>query len=84
MDEQEFAEIAQIASLADETPEGRSIVVLAKQKYGLRERGLLEAPAYPSVSHLTMGPNLLASRARYPERTSTTPSGWFERWAISR
>ena len=33
----EFAEIAQIASLADETPEGRSIVVLAKKQFGLRE-----------------------------------------------
>jgi K+-transporting ATPase ATPase B chain len=43
---QEFAEIAQIASLADETPEGRSIVVLAKQKYGLRERDLLESRAH--------------------------------------
>ena len=32
----ELAEVAQLASLADETPEGRSIVVLAKQKYGLR------------------------------------------------
>jgi K+-transporting ATPase ATPase B chain len=42
VDEGEFAEIAQIASLADETPEGRSIVVLAKQRYGLRERDLLE------------------------------------------
>jgi potassium-transporting ATPase ATP-binding subunit len=34
--ERELAEVAQIASLADETPEGRSIVVLAKNKYGLR------------------------------------------------
>jgi potassium-transporting ATPase ATP-binding subunit len=34
--EKELAEVAQIASLADETPEGRSIVVLAKEKYGLR------------------------------------------------
>jgi K+-transporting ATPase ATPase B chain len=33
--ERELAEVAQLASLADETPEGRSIVVLAKQKYGL-------------------------------------------------
>ena len=32
----DLAELAQLASLADETPEGRSIVVLAKQKYGLR------------------------------------------------
>jgi K+-transporting ATPase ATPase B chain len=45
IDEKEFAEIAQIASLADETPEGRSIVVLAKQRYGLRERDLLESHA---------------------------------------
>jgi len=36
--QQELADAAQLASLADETPEGRSVVVLAKQKYGLRER----------------------------------------------
>jgi potassium-transporting ATPase ATP-binding subunit len=36
--QQELADAAQLASLADETPEGRSIVVLAKQKYNLRER----------------------------------------------
>jgi potassium-transporting ATPase ATP-binding subunit len=36
----ELADAAQLASLADETPEGRSIVVLAKQKYGLRGREL--------------------------------------------
>jgi K+-transporting ATPase ATPase B chain len=35
-----LADAAQLASLADETPEGRSIVVLAKQKYNLRERDL--------------------------------------------
>jgi K+-transporting ATPase ATPase B chain len=34
----ELADAAQLASLADETPEGRSIVVLAKQEYGLRAR----------------------------------------------
>jgi K+-transporting ATPase ATPase B chain len=34
----ELAEVAQLASLADETPEGRSIVVLAKERYGLRGR----------------------------------------------
>jgi K+-transporting ATPase ATPase B chain len=34
----ELADAAQLASLADETPEGRSVVVLAKQRYGLRER----------------------------------------------
>jgi K+-transporting ATPase ATPase B chain len=35
-----LADAAQLASLADETPEGRSIVVLAKEKYGLRGRGV--------------------------------------------
>ncbi|MEU0528235.1 potassium-transporting ATPase subunit KdpB [Streptomyces niveus] len=34
----ELADAAQLSSLADETPEGRSVVVLAKEKYGLRER----------------------------------------------
>jgi potassium-transporting ATPase ATP-binding subunit len=37
---EELAEAAQLASLADETPEGRSIVVLAKEKHGLRARDL--------------------------------------------
>jgi K+-transporting ATPase ATPase B chain len=40
VEELELAEIAQLASLADETPEGRSIVVLAKERFGLRERQL--------------------------------------------
>ncbi|HMN80930.1 MAG TPA: potassium-transporting ATPase subunit KdpB [Burkholderiaceae bacterium] len=38
--EAELADAAQLSSLADETPEGRSVVVLAKQKHGLRERDL--------------------------------------------
>ncbi|MFO1418670.1 MAG: potassium-transporting ATPase subunit KdpB [Methylotetracoccus sp.] len=37
---EELADAAQLASLADETPEGRSIVVLAKQRFGLRERDI--------------------------------------------
>lgn len=40
--EQELAEAAQLASLADETPEGRSVVILAKEKFGIRERNLEE------------------------------------------
>ena len=43
--EQELADAAQLASLADETPEGRSIVVLAKEKYGIRGRDMLELAA---------------------------------------
>ncbi len=41
----ELAEAAQLSSLADETPEGRSIVVLAKEKYGLRGREMKELAA---------------------------------------
>jgi len=40
VDEKQLADAAQLASLSDETPEGRSIVVLAKEKYGLRERAI--------------------------------------------
>jgi len=42
---QELAEAAQLASLADETPEGRSVVALAKEKYGLRAREMSETYA---------------------------------------
>ena len=41
-----LADAAQLASLADETPEGRSIAVLAKQSFGLRERALNELDAH--------------------------------------
>ena len=56
---QELAEAAQLASLADETPEGRSIVVLAKEKYGLRGRTVSateEAPAGDAL-HPLHGPD---------------------------
>ncbi|HVV47913.1 MAG TPA: potassium-transporting ATPase subunit KdpB [Bryobacteraceae bacterium] len=43
--EQEMADAAQLSSLADETPEGRSVVVLAKEKYGLRGRHIPEHAA---------------------------------------
>jgi K+-transporting ATPase ATPase B chain len=55
--EQELAEAAQLSSLADETPEGRSIVVLAKQKYGIRGRELhemLNAKFVPFSAHTRM------------------------------
>jgi K+-transporting ATPase ATPase B chain len=42
IDERDFADAAQLSSLADETPEGRSIVVLAKEKYNLRARELAQ------------------------------------------
>ena len=43
--EEDLAEAAQLSSLADETPEGRSVVVLAKEKYGLRGRHIPEHEA---------------------------------------
>ncbi len=45
INEQELADAAQLSSLADETPEGRSIVVLAKEKHGLRGREVSEREA---------------------------------------
>jgi K+-transporting ATPase, B subunit len=44
--ERDLADAAQLASLADETPEGRSIVVLAKEKYGIRGREMAELHAH--------------------------------------
>ncbi|CAI0950310.1 potassium-transporting ATPase subunit KdpB [Serratia marcescens] len=54
--EQELADAAQLASLADETPEGRSIVVLAKQRFNLRERDLqaLNATFVPFSAQIRM------------------------------
>src|SRR5204863_5581118 len=43
---EDLADVAQLASLADETPEGRSIVVLAKEKYALRARDLTTTPVH--------------------------------------
>jgi K+-transporting ATPase ATPase B chain len=56
IDEQLLADAAQLSSLADETPEGRSIVVLAKEKYGLRGRefGPHEASFIPFTAQTRM------------------------------
>jgi K+-transporting ATPase ATPase B chain len=56
VDETELAEAAQLSSLADETPEGRSIVILAKEKYGLRARELAphEASFIPFTAQTRM------------------------------
>jgi len=60
----ELADAAQIASLADETPEGRSIVILAKEKYGLRGRDIhkLEATFIPFSAETRMSGANLAGR----------------------
>jgi K+-transporting ATPase ATPase B chain len=54
--EKDLADTAQLASLADETPEGRSIVVLAKQKFNVRERDIatLGATFVPFSAHTRM------------------------------
>ncbi len=56
VDEQTLADAAQLASLADETPEGRSIVVLAKQRFNLRERDVqsLNATFVPFTAQTRM------------------------------
>ena len=51
--EEDVAGIAQLASLADETPEGRSIVVLAKQRHGLRGRELSPGHEFVPFTALT-------------------------------
>jgi potassium-transporting ATPase ATP-binding subunit len=65
--ERDLADAAQLASLADETPEGRSIVVLAKEKYGIRERDVekLGATFVPFTAQTRMsGVNLNGRQVR--------------------
>jgi K+-transporting ATPase ATPase B chain len=67
VNEQELADAAQLSSLSDETPEGRSIVVLAKEKYGLRGRDMtpIHAEFVPFTAQTRMsGINLDGSRIR--------------------
>jgi K+-transporting ATPase ATPase B chain len=62
-----LADSAQLASLSDETPEGRSIVVLAKEKYAIREREIerLGATFVPFTAHTRMsGVNLNGRQVR--------------------
>jgi K+-transporting ATPase ATPase B chain len=54
IDESRLAAAAQLASLADETPEGRSIVVLAKDRFGLREREVGHATLVPFTAQTRM------------------------------
>ncbi len=63
--EQELADAAQLSSLVDETPEGRSVVVLAKEKYGLRGREVAEYEArfIPFSAYTRMSGVELANRS---------------------
>ncbi len=60
-----LADAAQLASLADETPEGRSIVVLAKEKYGLRGREV----AYPQMQFIPFTAQTRMSGVNIPARS---------------
>src|ERR1700685_2926782 len=82
----ELADAAQLASLADETPEGRSIVVLAKEKYAIRGRDLAELKAnfipftaQTRMSGVDIGPSWVRKGAVYSVlaylNTSTTSLG---------
>jgi K+-transporting ATPase ATPase B chain len=64
VDARALADAAQLASLADETPEGRSVVVLAKEKYGIRERDIhsLGAEFVPFTAQTRMSGVNLGSR----------------------
>ena len=62
----ELAEAAQLASLADETPEGRSIVVLAKEKFALRERAV-------AAPHATFVPFAAQTRMSGVDLATTSP-----------
>ena len=83
-----LADAAQLSSLADETPEGRSIVVLAKEKYGIRERQMheLDADFVPFTAQTRMsGVNLDGQRdpqgrgRRDRGATSASQGGTFPR-----
>jgi K+-transporting ATPase ATPase B chain len=81
--EQQLADTAQLSSLADETPEGRSIVVLAKQRFNLRERALspLEATFVPfsatsRMSGLDMGTRQIRKGAAQAVRQHVEQQGF--------
>jgi len=73
--EQDLADAAQLASLADETPEGRSIVVLAKEQFNIRERDLgpehefVPFTAFTRMSGLDMGTRQIRKGAADSVRT---------------
>ena len=86
--EEEVADAAQLASLADETPEGRSIVVLAKERFDIRERELSGRPRVRALHghHPDVGPRRrrppdpqgrrrVGQRNGWSSRAGTVPTG---------
>jgi potassium-transporting ATPase ATP-binding subunit len=78
VDERELADAAQLSSLADETPEGRSIVVLAKERYGIREREIGAGTLVPFTAETRMsGVDLNGTKIRKGAADS------IERWVVA-
>jgi K+-transporting ATPase ATPase B chain len=79
--EQDVADVAQLASLADETPEGRSIVVLAKERFNIRERELegehafVPFTAQTRMSGLDLGPRQIRKGAADSVKRWVTEQG---------
>jgi K+-transporting ATPase ATPase B chain len=74
--EQDVAEAAQLASLADETPEGRSIVVLAKERFGIRERDMGEGHTFVPFSANTRMSGLDLDGRRIRKGASDAVKQW--------
>ncbi|MGD0393527.1 MAG: potassium-transporting ATPase subunit KdpB [Acidimicrobiales bacterium] len=79
--EQDVADVAQLASLADETPEGRSIVVLAKERFNIRERELegehtfVPFTAQSRMSGIDIGPRQIRKGAADSVKRWVTEQG---------
>jgi K+-transporting ATPase ATPase B chain len=76
--EEELADAAQLASLADETPEGRSIVVLAKSQYNLRERDLGDDHNFVPFSAMTRMSGLDIDGRRIRKGAAESVRRWVE------
>jgi K+-transporting ATPase ATPase B chain len=78
--EQEVADVAQLASLADETPEGRSIVVLAKELFDIRERHLEGDHAFVAFTATTRMSGLDIGERRIRKGAGDS----VKRWAVEQ
>ena len=76
-----MADAAQLASLADETPEGRSIVVLAKERFDIRERSLGEDHTFIPFS--AVDPDV-GTRRRPRARCARAPPTAVKRWVTEQ
>jgi potassium-transporting ATPase ATP-binding subunit len=76
--EEDVADIAQLASLADETPEGRSIVVLAKERFNIRERDLGDDHAFVPFTALTRMSGLDLGTRQIRKGAADSVRSWVE------